>query len=563
MNQPAAAKPVTAFARIGRFDHVINVLLKHGFGEALTKIRIWESVNIERRLLHHDHPLPHELTVAQRLRLVLEELGPTFIKLGQVLSTRPDLLPPDVIFELKKLQYSVHFISSAIVRNIIENELKQPVDKLFESFDDSPLAAASLAQVHRAVYKGKQVVLKVQRPGISRTIELDLEILHSLASLAERHSPRFYLINPAGVVEEFSQQIKKELDFLMEAHNMVRFKDNFAKDETIQVPEVYPDLCTKQVVTMEFLDGINVSDTKRLRDEGHNLPRIARRGAILGFKAIFQHGFFHADPHPGNVLILPNDVIGLVDYGMMATLSNRDRDRLAKLVYFISLRDDKQVARALNELMESEDVIPAEELEPALSAIIKEYGDIPTRELRLAGMLFAMMKAIMARGARLRPQLLWITKSIAVQEDIANSLDADFNLIEIGKPYAQKVLNQKLNPFRSPKDFYFWLIDTIDLARDLPYDAGIIMREIRKGRIKIEFEHVGLEPIRKTMERMSIRGSVTNIIVALLISSSLIALAKIPPLVGDSFPLLGIIGYVLALILGIYLIINSIFGNRG
>jgi ubiquinone biosynthesis protein len=211
--------------------------------------------------------------------------------------------------------------------------------------------------------------------------------------------------------------------------------------------------------------------------------------------------------------------------------------------------------------MESEDVIPAEELEPAMAAIIREYADIPTRELRLAGMLFAMMRAIIAHGGTLRPQLLWITKSIAVQEEIARSLDADFNLMELGKPYAQKVLNQKLNPFRNSKDLYYWLMDAVDMMKDLPYDAGIIMREIRKGRIKIEFEHIGLDPIRRTMERMSNRGSLTNIIVALLVSSSLVVLAKVPPFVGN-IPLLGFIGYIIAAILSILLIINVLFRGR-
>ena len=195
----------------------------------------------------------------------------------------------------------------------------------------------------------------------------------------------------------------------------------------------------------------SISQTHRgFIDEGYNLQLIARRGAILAFKATFQHGFFHADPHPGNIFVMPGNVIGLVDFGMMATLSLRDRERLAKLVYFISVRDERRVARALNELMESEEVIPAEELEPSMSAIIKEYGDIPAGELRLAGMLFAMMRAIMTHGGRLRPQLLWVTKSIAIQEEIARSLNADFNLMDLGRPYAQKVLTQKLNPLRQP-----------------------------------------------------------------------------------------------------------------
>jgi ubiquinone biosynthesis protein len=547
--------------RIRRFQQVVNVLVKQGFAEALTRIRVWETGRIERNILRLHPKTVHELSAGERIRLVLEELGPTFIKLGQMLSTRPDLVPADIIAELKKLQLGVHFIPSDVIRKVIETELGKPIEQVFDSFEDKPLAAASLAQVHRAVYKGHQVVLKVQRPGVHEITEMDIEIMRSLATMSERYSPALYLINSVGLVEEFSLQIKRELDFLMEAHNMIRFAGDFADDASIHVPEVYLDLCTRKLVTMEFLDGINISQTEKLKEEGYDVQLIAKRGAIIGFKAIFEYGFFHADPHPGNIFVLPGNVIGLVDYGMMATLSLRDRERLAKLVYFISARDDKRVARALNELMESEDVIPSEDLEPSMTAIINEYSDLPSCEMNLARMLFAMMRSIMTHGARLRPQLIWLTKSIASQEEMACSLNADFNLMDLGKPFAQKLLYQRLNPLRSSKDLLFWIVDVFDMVRDLPYDAGIIMREIRKGRIKIEFEHLGLDPLRRTMERMANRTALTNIIVALLVSSSVVTLAKIPPFVGN-ISLLGFLGYLLAGVLGVILVFSIFFGNR-
>ena len=443
---PRITTPRVAFNRVRRFQHIVNVLAKYGFGEAMSQVHVWECVHVERGILRRECKIP-EINLAQRIRLAIEELGPTFIKLGQLLSTRPDLIPPDIIIELKKLQASVNFITVDKIRDVVESELGRPIDEVFESFDGKPLAAASLAQVHRAVFKGKQVILKVQRPNIVENTEADIDIMRNLAGLAERYSHTLYLINPVGLVEEFDQQMKRELDFRLEAYNSRRFAQNFASDDTIHVPDVYMELSSKRMITMEYLDGINISNTQKLIDEGYNLRLIARRGAILGFKSTFQFGFFHADPHPGNIIVLPGNIIGLVDFGMMATLSLRDRERLAKLVYFISIHDEKRVARALNELMESEDRIPAEDLEPQMSAIINEYGDVTVGELRLAGMLFDMMRAIMTHGGRLRPQLLWVTKSIAIQEEIASSLHADFNLMELGKPFAEKILNQKFNPF--------------------------------------------------------------------------------------------------------------------
>ncbi len=547
----------SAVKRLKRFRQVINVFVRYGFGEAMGRIRVWEACNVRRHVLRRKAECSIELTTPQRLASALEELGPTFIKIGQLLSTRPDLVPPKYIVELKRLRAGAHLVPAHVIRGIVESELGRPIDEIFESFDDTPLAAASLAQVHRATFRGKQVVLKVQRPDIVEVTEVDMDILQSVAHLAERYSHQVYLFNVLGLVEEFAQQIRKELDFRMEVNNMRRFSENFADDATVHIPEFYPELCTHRVITMEYLDGINISEIQRLSDEGYDLQEIARRGVDIGFKTIFQHGFFHADPHPGNIFVLPGNVIGLIDFGMMATLSLRDRESFAKLVHAISTRDERRVARALTELTEHEEVTPAEELEPAISNIITDYGGRFARELYLAGMLFAMMQAVMKREGRLRSQLIWATKTIAIAEEIGQSLSADFDIMEVGKPYAWKLLTQKLNPLRQTNELYYWFIDAMSIVRDLPYDVGIVLQQVRKGRLKVEFEHVGLEPIRRTLDRVAHRIPLAILIAALLLSSSVLVLAQVPPFVGG-IPLLALIGYIIAGILGFILAIYMI-----
>ncbi|MES0329565.1 MAG: AarF/UbiB family protein, partial [Dehalococcoidales bacterium] len=307
--------PRAALKHIGRYNRIIAVFIKYGFGEFFQRIRIWEYRNIERRLFKRGpHEFPH-LSEPERLRLALAELGPTFVKLGQMLSTRPDIMPHEFIVELEKLQEHAEYVSAEAIRNVIQAELGRPVEEVFDSFSDEPLAAASLAQVHRAVLGGEEVVIKVQRPDITEAIHIDLDIMHFLATLWERYSAQAYYIRPVGLVEEFTEDLKRELDFGLETNNMTQFARNFAGEETLHVPDVYQELSTRKMIVMEFIDGISISNVQRLTDEGYDLPLIARRGADISFRAALEFGFFHSDPHPGNVLVLPGNVVSLLDYG--------------------------------------------------------------------------------------------------------------------------------------------------------------------------------------------------------------------------------------------------------
>ena len=532
--------------------------MKYGYGQMLDQMRLWEQLNIERRIFHRKGRRYEHLTTAQRVPLALEELGPTFIKLGQVLSTRPDLVPQEYIRELEKLQNRVAPFHSQIARDVAQTELGRPLDQVFGSFEDEPIAAASLSQVHRAtLMNGKEVIVKIQRPRIVKQIEGDLEIMLSLATLMERYVEDARLFNPVGIVREFSANMKRELNFRTEANNVSRFANNFAGDPQIHVPEIYPELCTPRILVMEYIQGINVSEIERLIAEGYDLPLIARRGVDISFKSTIEHGFFHADPHPGNTFILPGNVICMLDFGMMGTLSNRERDSLSKVAYNLVKRDEKGTTRALLEVTEAQSSVNTESLERDVSNLIRDYAYMPLRDISLGDLLRQLQQLIRTHRLRIPKNMIWLLKSAATTEDVMRKLDPTINLIEHGTPYAQRLVRRRFNPLSQARSLSFAAMDFLELAKEWPNDAKDILQQLKTGRIKIEFEHVGLESTRRTVRRSSNHIAIAIVIAALLVGASLIVHAGLSPSV-SGIPVIGLTGYIIAGVLGIWLIVSML-----
>jgi ubiquinone biosynthesis protein len=399
-------------------------------------------------------------------------------------------------------------------------------------------------------------VIKVQRPNVAQIIAIDLDIMRDLAVLMERYLKGLYVLNPTGVVKEFTDNIRRELDFRIEANNMRRFARNFADTPWVHVPRIFEEHCCNQkILIMEYIDGIQISDLGRLQKEGYDIKLVAQRGVDVSFRSALEHGFFHADPHPGNLLVLPDNVLCLLDFGMMGTLSVRYRERLGKLLYFMSNGDEKRTARALLQLIETTEVVDAETLELDVANIIQEFSGTNISEAHLGNMFFRLLRLLQQRRARFPVHMVWLFKSIATLEDLARKMDPGFQLIRAARPYARRLILKDLNPLHQSQETYFSALDSLNFLRDLPYDAGIVLDQLKKGRVKIEFEHLGLEPLRQTLHQITHHIALTLLLAAVLISSAIIVLAGVPPLVG-SMPIIGLVGFCISGVLAVLVIIS-------
>jgi len=549
-------RPAVAYRHLKRLRQIVQVLAKNGFGEFLDQLRVWEHTSVRDRLPGRGEGKPSHLTAPQRLRLALEELGPTFVKLGQVLSTRPDLLPRDFIAELEKLQNQVSPVPTPVIRQIVEKELGRPVPQVFGSFSEEPVAAASLSQVHMAVLKtGDVVALKVQRPDIHELVEVDLEVLRTLVNLTQQRLQRLGLADPVGLVKEFSYNLRRELDFKLEATNMERYQDYFRAEEYVHVPRVYRELCTERLLTMEFISGIGVAETDVLESEGYDLALLAERCADISLKSTLEHGFFHADPHPGNLLVLPGNSICVLDYGMMGTVSVSQRERLAWLLHGLSRSDEKRVSRSLLDLAEMSEAVNVRALESKTANLIAEYGRLPLSELHLGTLLLRLWELLKENNLSFDAHLVWVLKAAATGEDIARRLRADFNMVEYAEPYVRRVIRRSLSLRRQLSELQMTAMDLMGLLRDLPYQVRLLLGQLTEGMLRIEFEHVGLEHIRRTLNQVANRLAMAIVLASLILGSSLIVLSGLPPLVAN-IPIIGLAGYVASGLIAVWLVIS-------
>lgn len=537
------------YRNFNRSVEVLSVLSKYGLADWISRL----DLDFAKELFKNrsGEALARQ-TREVRIRLALAELGPTFIKLGQILSTRSDLVGADLASELEHLQDNAPADPPAVVRKIVEAELGHPVDELFDDFHDEPLASASIGQVHRARLKnGDDVVVKVRHEGIEKKVRVDLDILAGLAQLAEK-VPEFQNYRPRATVTEFQRTLLRELDFDRELRHMERFAQDFAGDAKVHIPGTYPELSSTRVLTMERLRGVKLTELPGKPLNGYDQALIARRGAELFLDMIFTHGFYHADPHAGNIVVLPDNTIGLLDYGMVGRLDEQLREDFEEMLLAIGNRDALHLTSIITRIGAAPANLDQAALSLDVADFVSHYANQRLDEFDLSGSLTDMVEIIRRYQIMLPARVAMLIKVLAMLEGTARLISPKFSLNEVMRPYQRRMVLRRLSPLRRLRKFRRIFSEFEYLAATLPRGIIDIVQQVQSGRFDIHLDHRGLEP---SVNRL-VFGMLTS---ALFLGSSWMLSNKVPPLLplpwgGGSLSVLGTAGCGIAIALGLRLL---------
>lgn len=541
------------YRNVKRWTELISVLSKYGLADWISRLNI-DFVKDQLKDRAGGEALARQ-TAEKRIRLALTELGPTFIKLGQLLSTRPDVVGVKLAEELKQLQADVPADPPDIVRETVESELGQPVEELFAEFSDTPIASASIGQVHAArLQTGEAVIIKVQHADIESTVREDLDVLAGLALLAER-VPELAAYHPSATVAEMGRVLRRELDFGREERNLQQFCGRYKDDPTVRIPQPFTEFCTARVLTMERIEGIKLAEKSRLAAEGFDLEEVARRGAKIYLDMIFEFGFYHADPHPGNILLLPGNRIGLLDFGMVGRIEERLRENIEEMLLSISQRDVPMLTSLIKRVGDA----PADLDERALAAdvadFLGDYGNQSLDKFDLSGALSDVTEIIHRYHVSLPPQVALLLKTLITLEGTTKLLSPSFSLLELLQPLHRRMLLRRLSPQRQLRKFVRFYVEAERLAEILPRRLTEILEQVQSGKFHVHLDHRGLEP---SVNRL-VFGMLTS---ALFLGSSLLLATSVPPVL---FPdnaflgfqrisLMGLAGAIVSILLGLRLL---------
>ena len=486
-----------------------------------------------------------------RLRLALAELGPTFIKLGQILSTRPDLVGVKLAEEFRQLQENVHADPPPVARKLIESELGKTIEQLFAEFEPEAMASASIGQVHRArLHSGEQVVVKVLHSDIEKKVSIDMDILAGLAVMADM-IPEFHNYRPSAIVAEFQRAMRRELDFGREERNIQQFSHDFRNDPTVHIPRTYPNLSSRRVLTMERLVGIKLSEPERLAAAGIDADEVARRGAAICLKMIFDHGFYHADPHPANLMVLEGCTIGLLDFGMVGRIDERMHESISEMLVSLSELDAERTTAMILRLGKTPADLDRSALNLDVADFLSYYASQSLQKLDLSGALNEMMEQIRRYRIALPARVIMLLKTLITLEGTARAVSPTFSLVEMLQPYRRKLFLRRWSPRRRLRKLHRLYSELEHLVDILPQGIADILDQMQNGRFDIHLDHRGLEP---SVNRL-VLGMLSS---ALFVGASLLLSRQVPPLMyGVSSP--GLAAAVVSIGLGfrLWLAINK------
>ena len=540
---------------LGRLQEIASVFVRHGFGDLVRRSGMAGVLERAGRLLHWEHAEERPaLLPPARLRRALQELGPTFVKLGQVLATRVDLLPPEWIAELGLLQNAVPALSWEAVYPQLVEDLGMAPEEAFASVETVPVAAASLAQAHRAwLHDGSPVILKVRRPGITATVEADLRLMARLAEVIESQLPDLRRYRPVEVVRQFRDSLRRELDFAAECRSAERIAANFADDPGLVVPRVHWRWTSERLNVQDFIDGIPAGDLAAVDAAGLDRTALARAGAGIVLEMLLEDGLFHADPHPGNIFFLRDGRIALIDFGMVGHLGERRRLEIARLLHGMVVQDAESVADILLDWSLGGEV-DEERLESDTATLVDRYRGVPLKDLRMGTMLSDAAGLLRAHGLVLPPDLALVIKAFLTLEGFGRQLDPGFDMATEAKPWLERVLLRRFAPSVLARRGRRGLAGMLELGADLPRDLRRLLRAARGGRLGARIDIPTLDAFGDRIDRAASRLTMGVITAALIIGSSIVMNSVGGGARNQWLMALGVAGFVGAAALGVWIV---------
>lgn len=547
---------LSAARDLGRVQDIAAVLIRYGFGDIVQRIGMSGALERAGKALHWKRAEElARLKPPERVRRVMEELGPTFVKLGQILATRVDLFGPEWLNEFEKLQDRAPPVDFGEIHQQLTEDLGAPPEAVFDAIEREPLAAASLAQVHRARLKdGTEVVLKVRRPGIRPTVEADLRLLARLAEIVESEAPELKQYHPRDVVRQFSRSLLRELDFAEECRNTERIAAQTSEDPGIVVPAVHWEWSGERLNVQDYIEGVSGRDPKVLTGAGLDPHRLARRGTRVILEMILEHGFFHADPHPGNIKFLPGDRIALLDYGMVGRLSEARRHEVAELMHGLVDREPEQVARILLDWSIDSNA-DQDRIEHDVAEFIDRYHGVPLEQLDLSSMIGDMTGVLRRHQLVLPPDLVLMLKALITLEGMGRTLDPAFDMALEAAPVIERVLSRYYAPANLARRFRRSVMETARVLGSLPDDLSRLLRAARRGRVEVHIDIKELKEVSLRLDKAASRLTLGIVTAALIIGSAIVMnVERVPDESG--LPLFGLLGFLGAVLGGVWLLFS-------